>query len=91
MMAGRGSESAEAELSDRGPNRVWLSDITYINTDEGWLHLTTTEDMWSRRMVGHAITHNLWTSLPNKKWKGKQRDSKSETHRFRSTLISSIV
>jgi transposase InsO family protein len=42
-----------------GPNRVWLSDITYIDTDEGWLYLTTVEDMWSRRMVGHAITDHL--------------------------------
>jgi len=42
-----------------GPNRVWLSDITYIDTDEGWLFLTTVEDMWSRRMIGHAITDHL--------------------------------
>jgi len=42
-----------------GPNRVWLSDITYIDTTEGWLYLTTVEDMWSRRMVGHAITDRL--------------------------------
>jgi putative transposase len=42
-----------------GPNREWLSDITYIYTDEGWLYLTTVEDMWSRRMVGHAITDHL--------------------------------
>jgi putative transposase len=42
-----------------GPNRVWLSDITYIDTQDGWLYLTTVEDMWSRRMVGHAITDHL--------------------------------
>jgi putative transposase len=42
-----------------GPNRVWLSDITYIDTDEGWLFLTTIEDMWSRLMVGHAISEHL--------------------------------
>lgn len=42
-----------------GPNRVWLSDITFIDTDEGWMFLTTIEDMWSRRMVGHAITDHL--------------------------------
>ena len=42
-----------------GPNRVWLSDITFIDTDEGWLYLTTMEDMYSRRMVGHAITTHL--------------------------------
>jgi putative transposase len=42
-----------------GPNRVWLSDITYIDTDEGWLYLTTVEDMWSRCMVGHALADHL--------------------------------
>lgn len=42
-----------------GPNRVWLSDITYVWTEEGWLYLTTVEDMFSRRMVGHAITDHL--------------------------------
>ena len=41
------------------PNRVWLSDITFIDTEEGWLFLTTIEDMWSRRIVGHAITDHL--------------------------------
>jgi putative transposase len=42
-----------------GPNRVWLSDITFIDSDEGWLFLTTIEDMWSRRIVGYAITDHL--------------------------------
>ena len=46
-------------FSTNAPNRVWLSDITYLRTDEGWLYLTTVEDMWSRRVVGHAITDNL--------------------------------
>jgi putative transposase len=42
-----------------GPNRVWLSDITYIATGEGWLYLTTVEDMWSRRVVGYAFANDL--------------------------------
>lgn len=42
-----------------GPNRVWLSDITYVWTPEGWLYVTTVEDMWSRRMLGYAITDHL--------------------------------
>jgi putative transposase len=46
-------------FSTDGPNRVWLSDITYIYTEEGWLYLTTVEEMWSWRMVGHAITDHL--------------------------------
>jgi transposase InsO family protein len=42
-----------------GPNRVWLSDITYVRTAEGWLYVTTVMDMWSRRMLGYAITDHL--------------------------------
>jgi len=42
-----------------GPNRVWLSDITFIEREKGWVYLTTIEDMWSRRIVGYAITDHL--------------------------------
>ncbi len=41
------------------PNRVWISDITYIDTAEGWLYLTTVVDMCTRRIVGYAITDHL--------------------------------
>jgi putative transposase len=36
------------------PDRVWLSDITYIPTGEGWLYLGLTMDLYSRRIVGWA-------------------------------------
>jgi putative transposase len=49
----------EQNFTTTGPNRVWLSDITYIWTAEGWLYLTTVEDMWSRRIVGHALSDHL--------------------------------
>jgi putative transposase len=49
----------EQDFDTNGPNRVWLSDITYIWTAEGWLYLTLIEDAWSRMPVGHAITTNL--------------------------------
>jgi putative transposase len=34
------------------PNRVWLGDITYIRTEEGWLYLAALMDLCSRRIVG---------------------------------------
>ena len=37
-----------------GPNRVWLADLTYIWTGEGWLYLAAVLDMYSRRVVGLA-------------------------------------
>jgi putative transposase len=36
------------------PNRVWLSDLTYIWTAEGWLYLAVVLDLFSRRAVGWA-------------------------------------
>ncbi|QAU43288.1 hypothetical protein XH83_38860 (plasmid) [Bradyrhizobium sp. CCBAU 53351] len=34
------------------PNRIWLADITYIETDQGWLYLAAVMDLYSRRIVG---------------------------------------
>ena len=34
------------------PDKLWVSDITYIHTDEGWLYLCTVIDLFSRRVVG---------------------------------------
>lgn len=42
-----------------GINRVWLTDITYIDTDEGWLFLTAVLDLASRRIVGWAMNTTL--------------------------------
>lgn len=46
-----------------GPNRVWVSDITYIATDEGWLYLASTLDLYSRRIVGWAMSEYLTASI----------------------------
>ncbi len=37
------------------PNRVWLADITYIPTAEGWLYLAAVMDLFSRKIVGWAM------------------------------------
>ena len=41
------------------PNRIWLADITYIETDEGWLYLATVMDLYSRKIVGWAMADHL--------------------------------
>jgi len=38
-------------------NQKWTSDITYVWTDEGWLHLAVVLDLYSRAIVGWAMTH----------------------------------
>jgi len=34
------------------PNKVWVSDITYIQTEEGWAYLCIIIDLFSRKIVG---------------------------------------
>jgi putative transposase len=46
------------------PNCVWLADITYVETDQGWLYLATVMDLYSRRVVGWAMADHLRTELP---------------------------
>jgi transposase InsO family protein len=41
------------------PNRVWLANITYIPTAEGWLYLAIVLDMFSRRVVGWAMRDTM--------------------------------
>lgn len=46
------------------PNQVWMSDITYVWTDEGWCYLAVVLDGFSRRVVGWAMATRLTTALP---------------------------
>lgn len=45
------------------PNRVWISDITYVWTREGWLYLAAVLDLFSRQVVGWAISKRMTKEL----------------------------
>lgn len=45
------------------PNAVWVADITYIPTDEGWLYLAAIEDLFQRKIVGWAMDRTMTTQL----------------------------
>jgi transposase InsO family protein len=45
------------------PDRLWVSDITYVRTDEGWLYLAAILDAPSRRVVGWSLADHLRTEL----------------------------
>lgn len=47
-----------------GVDRMWVSDITYVPTREGWLYLATVIDLASRMVVGWSIKRTLDHSLP---------------------------
>lgn len=44
-------------------NQVWVGDITYLRTWEGWLYLATVIDAHSRRVIGWAIADHMRTDL----------------------------
>ena len=46
------------------PNRVWVADLTYLDTAEGWLYLAVLVDLYARRVVGWATRPTLATDLP---------------------------
>lgn len=47
----------------RGVNRVWVSDITYVPTREGWLYFAAVLDLGSRRTIGWAMRDTLEAEL----------------------------
>jgi len=46
-----------------GPNQKWAGDITYIWTREGWLYLAVIIDLYSRRVIGWAVSDRLKKDL----------------------------
>jgi putative transposase len=50
------------------PNQIWVADITYISTAEGWLYLAAVMDLHSRRIVGWALSERIDTALVMAAW-----------------------
>lgn len=51
------------DFSAEAPNCKWVTDITYIDTAEGWLYLAPVLDLYSRMVVGWAMADHMETSL----------------------------
>lgn len=56
---------AEVKGQISRPDQVWVSDITYIPTREGWLYLASVMDRFSRRIVGWACSTSLKSDFVN--------------------------
>jgi putative transposase len=45
------------------PNKVWVTDITYVRTWQGWLYLAVVMDLFSRRIIGWAASATIHREL----------------------------
>lgn len=64
----RHSQPVADNILDRGftvsePNKAWVSDITYVWTDEGWLYLAIFLDLYSRMVVGWSMSERMTSEL----------------------------
>ena len=53
----------QRDFAPSEPDQLWVTDITYVRTGEGWLYLAVVLDCFSRRVVGWAMRDNLGTEL----------------------------
>ena len=53
----------QQNFATAGPDRIWVTDITYIRTHEGWLYLAVVIDLYARRVVGWSMHSRMQTDL----------------------------
>jgi putative transposase len=53
----------EREFQPSAPNVLWLADITYLRSWEGWLYLAAVQDAYSRRIVGWSMAEHMRSEL----------------------------
>ncbi len=53
----------EQRFEAASPNKVWVSDITYIPTEEGWLYLAGHKDICTGEVVGYAMSDRITKNL----------------------------
>ena len=59
----RPADLVERQFVAERPNQLWLADITYVSTWEGWLYVALILDVHSRMIVGWQIANHLRTDL----------------------------
>ncbi|MBK4141084.1 DDE-type integrase/transposase/recombinase [Corynebacterium macginleyi] len=52
----------EREFKAQGPNKLWVADITYVRTKKGFVYAAFVTDVYSRRIVGWALSDSMRTS-----------------------------
>ena len=57
------SNTLDRQFEIDAPDKIWVTDITYIRTHEGWLYLAVVIDLFSRRVVGWSAQPRMTTGL----------------------------
>jgi putative transposase len=57
------TDLVERQFRPDRPNVLWVADITYLRTGEGWLYLAAVQDAYSRRIVGWSMATHMRSSL----------------------------
>ena len=53
----------EQNFEAKRPNEKWVSDITYIPTDEGWVYLAAVMDLYSRKIIGWSLSERMTANI----------------------------
>ena len=63
LLAQYSPKDDKRDFTADGPHQKWLADITYVSTLEGWLYLAVVLDLYSRRIVGWAMSDRMTSRL----------------------------
>ena len=69
-----------------GVSRVLCGDITYVATTPGWLYLATVQDLFSRRIMGWALSESLEAELVNKAFERAMQTRGSNGQTYQNPL-----
>ena len=66
----------DRQFNTTEPNQAWVSDITYIPTNAGWLFLTIVLDLYDRKIIGWAFSNTMHTSQTTLKALGMAKQNR---------------
>jgi transposase InsO family protein len=93
--AARPPDLVNRDFTATAPDQLWLSDITYVPTWEGFVYVALVTDAFSRRIVGWQTADHLRTDLPLQAlemalWNRKVRDGQTVHHSDAGSQYTSI-
>ncbi len=72
----------DRDFTAEAPNRKWVTDITYLPAASGWVYLAVVLDLFSRKVVGWALSTSLATELVAKALRNAIESRRPEGHRL---------